>query len=156
MDRWKSDKQSVEGFFFQDNNNFQTILLVSIASKLFRKLTSRVSKTQVHCSNSSIKNSIYMKIHVDRLKFHKRKPRNQNLKHNMGSSDGDQAWYDRPLLPYTFLANFGDRSRPRVKINNKNEETHPKTPIAWFQSLPSPPEFDLSSVLFLSSWFRFC
>ena len=53
------------------------------------------------------------------------------------------------------MENFGDRSRDREKINNKNEETHPKTPRAWFQSLPPPLGFDLSSLLLLSLWFGF-
>ena len=48
-------------FFFQNNTNFQTILLVSIVSKLFRKLISRVFETRVHCSNSSITDLISMK-----------------------------------------------------------------------------------------------
>ena len=46
------------------------------------------------------------------------------------------------------MENFGDRSRPKEKINSKNEETHPKTPRAWFQLPPPPPSFDISSLLF--------
>ena len=47
--------------FFQNNTNFQTILLVNIISKLFKKLSSRAFETRVHYSNSSITNSISMK-----------------------------------------------------------------------------------------------
>ena len=65
----------MHGFFFQNNTKFQTILLVSIVSKLFRKLTSQVLETQFYCSNSSITESISMKIYVKiesvRLEFHK-------------------------------------------------------------------------------------
>ena len=72
-------------FFFQNITNFKIILLVSIVSKPFKKLTSRIFKTQVYCNNSSITYSISMKIHVElesvRLKFHKRRLKNQNLKH---------------------------------------------------------------------------
>ena len=56
-------------FFFQNNTHFQTILLVSINFKLFRKLTSWGRQTWFHCSNSSIKDSIYIKIYME-LEFH--------------------------------------------------------------------------------------
>ena len=54
-------------FFSQNNTHFQTISLISIVSKLFRKLTSRVSETQVHCSNSSLRYSISMTWHGTRV-----------------------------------------------------------------------------------------
>ena len=67
------DKRCID-FFFQNNTKFQTILLVSIVSKLFRKLTSQVLETQFYCSNSSITELISMKIHVKiesvRLEFY--------------------------------------------------------------------------------------
>ena len=44
-------------FFFQNNTNFQTILLVNNVSKLFRKLTSRILPTQVYYSKSSFRDS---------------------------------------------------------------------------------------------------
>ena len=47
---------------------------LSIVSKLFRKLT---SQDWVHYSNSSIKDLISMKIHIELESFHKRKPKNQ-------------------------------------------------------------------------------
>ena len=138
-------------FFFQNNTNFQIILLVSIVSKPFKKLTSQILKTGLYCNNSSITYSIFMKIHVElesvRLKFHKRKLKNQNLKHTniknrirvtrksktilvkgqLGSTNipftkhGKLRWRPSVVRPsialYTLLANFGDRSRPREKIN---------------------------------------
>ena len=90
-------KRNEEGgqifFFFQNNTNFHIILLVSIVSKLFKKLTSRVFKTRVYYSNSSITYSISMKIHVElesvRLKFHKRKLKNQNLKHTKVKTESE-------------------------------------------------------------------
>ena len=36
---------TIFGIFFQNNINYQTILLVSMFSKLFRKLTSQVQQT---------------------------------------------------------------------------------------------------------------
>ena len=66
---------SFEFFLLQNSTNFQTISLVSIISKLLKKLTSWVFWTRFHCNNSSIKDSISMKINVEikflRLKFHK-------------------------------------------------------------------------------------
>ena len=53
------------GFFFQNNTYFQTILLVSIISKLFSKLISRDYETEDHYSKSSITGSISMKIHLE-------------------------------------------------------------------------------------------
>ena len=50
-------------FFFQINTHFQTVSLVSIVPKLFRKLTSQVFQARVHCSNSSINDLISIKIH---------------------------------------------------------------------------------------------
>ena len=44
----------------QTNTNLQSISLVSNVSKLFKKLTSRVSYTRVHCSNSSLRDSSFM------------------------------------------------------------------------------------------------
>ena len=70
-------------FFFQNNTNFQIILLVSIISKPFKKLTSQILKTRLYCNNSSITYSIFMKIHVElesvRLKFHKKKTQKSKL-----------------------------------------------------------------------------
>ena len=40
----------------ENNTKLQTILLVSNVSKLFRKLTSQVFWTRVHCSNLSLRN----------------------------------------------------------------------------------------------------
>ena len=64
-------------FFFRNNTYFQTILLVSINFKLFRKLTFWVRKTRFHYSNSSIRDSISIKIYMElkslRLEIHKRK-----------------------------------------------------------------------------------
>ena len=61
--------------FFQNNTTFQTILLVSIISKLFRKLTFRVFETRAHCNKSSIIDLICIKIHMElesvKLEFHK-------------------------------------------------------------------------------------
>ena len=51
--------------FFQNNTYFETISLVSIVSRLFRKLTSRVCWTWFHYSKSSIKDSISMKINAE-------------------------------------------------------------------------------------------
>ena len=79
----QEERDAFYQIFFQNNTHFQIILLVNIISKLFRKLTSRVYQIRVHCSNSSIKDSISMKIYVElefqRLEFHKRKPRNQKM-----------------------------------------------------------------------------
>ena len=70
---WAYLKKDVQIFFFKITQ-FQTILLVSIVSKLFRKLTSQVLETQFYCSNSSITELISMKIHVKiesvRLEFY--------------------------------------------------------------------------------------
>ena len=66
-------------FFFENNTNIKTILLVSIISKLFSKLTSREWEGWDLCSKLSITNSISMKICLEfdfsTLEFHKRKPK---------------------------------------------------------------------------------
>ena len=69
------------GIFFQNNTHFQTILLVSIISKLFKKLTSWACKSRVHCSNSSSTNSICIKIQgkSSLTDSSSSKPKNQNL-----------------------------------------------------------------------------
>ena len=66
-------------FFVENNTNIKTILLVSIISKLFSKLTSREWEGWDLCSKLSITNSISMKICLEfdfsTLEFHKRKPK---------------------------------------------------------------------------------
>ena len=56
-------------FFFQNNTESQTILLVSTFSKQFSKLTSRVKETRFCCAKSSVMNSSSMKLESLRLNF---------------------------------------------------------------------------------------
>ena len=128
-------------FFFQNNTYFQTNSLVSIVSKLFRKLTSRVIETRDYYSKSSIKDSIFMKIHVElkylRLEFHKRKPRVSLLFFQslpllpLEKNPQDSTFYKQSLKQKKYKRKQTSRiKKPKNlerNINKKNQEIHPKT-----------------------------
>ena len=118
------DKRCTD-FFFQNNTKFQTILLVSIVSKLFRKLTSQVLETQFYCSNSSITKSISMKIHVKiesvRLEFHKNTKTKKQRKIKQRDQTKKPYKKQRDQTKEIFLT----KPKPRRQKNNKLERSKP-------------------------------
>ena len=122
-------------FFFQNNTKFQTILLVSIVFKLFRKLISRVLETRFHCSNSSITQLISMKIHVKiefvRLEFHNKtqktkiKPRNQIHKDKKTKKDQIER------------SNQRDLSNETQTTKTKKQQTRDIKTRWWWRQLKS-------------------
>ena len=111
------------GFFFlQFNTKILTISLVSIVSQLFRKLTSRVNGTWVHCSYSSLKYLSYMCwqgkggkfFHVERLEF-----LNQNLVPTLSSSLNKPSCLIFFQLQTQLLSSLNNKPTVSSSLNNK-------------------------------------
>ena len=102
-------------------------MLVSINFKLFRKLTSRVWKTRFHCSNLSIKDSISIKIYMEKTRVPQKKK-------TQVSSSKLFPFSKQPILLVSFSSQKNQRKTKEIKAlpllkttKEKRKKTKAKT-----------------------------